>query len=158
MKGYLIYLVAIIFLTSCGGSENGPGQEINSKLQTRATSSANLDSLDILYFTKPFTDSSRYTRFFSAVKVGDSSFLKTLEAALRGPSVVLEKPRPCFSEGKIIIPRGGDVFKVIYFSRAGEASCNYIYDIRDGVFYYYPLSGEMVSWLNDFEPRAKKVQ
>jgi hypothetical protein len=81
-----------------------------------------------------------------------------LEAALNGQSALLEKPRPCLSEGKIIIPKGGDAFKVIYFSRSKEASCNYIYDIRDGVFYYHPLSGELESSLNNFENGAKKVQ
>ena len=160
MRGDLICLVAIFFFTSCGGPGNGsgPGQESNLKLETKAISSVAVDSVDILYFTKPFTDSTRYTRYFSAVKVGDSSFVNALEAALNGPSAVLEKPLPCLSEGKIIIPKGGDAFKVIYFSRSKEASCNYIYDIRDGVFYYHPLSGEIVSWLNNFETRAKKVQ
>jgi hypothetical protein len=127
-------------------------------LETKASSYVAVDSVDILYFIKPFTDSTRYARYFSAVKVGDSSFVNALEAALDGPSSVLEKPRPCLSEGKIIIPRGGDAFKVIYFSRSKEASCNYIYDIRDGVFYYHPLSGEIVKGLNNFETGAKKVQ
>lgn len=159
MRADLICLVALFFFSSCGGSGNGPRPESDSKMGAKAAErSVDEDSVDILYFTKPFTDSTRYTRYFSAVKVGDSSFVNALEAALNGPSAVLEKPRPCLSEGKIIIPRGGDAFKVIYFSRSKEASCNYIYDIRDGVFYYHPLSGEIASGLNNFETGAKKVQ
>ena len=161
MRSDILCLIVLFFVSSCGGSGNGTGplQESNSKMKKRAAErSVAVDSVDILYFTKPFTDSARYTRYFSAVKVGDSSFVYALEAALNGPSVVSEKTRPCLSEGKIIIPRGGDAFKEIYFSRSKEASCNYIYDIRDGVFYYHPLSGEIASGLNNFETGAKKVQ
>jgi hypothetical protein len=161
MRSYLICLVAAFFFISCGGSGNvpAPGVESSSGMDTKAAvRSVALDSMDILFFTKPFTDSTRYTRYFSTVKVSDSSFFNALETALNGPSAVLEKPRPCLSEGKIILPKGGDAFKVIYFSRSKETSCNYIYDIRDGLFYYHPLSLEISAGLSDFETRAEKVQ
>jgi hypothetical protein len=161
MRLDLLFLVAAFFLVSCGGAGNAPRPEKETSNLLDAKNEAHPlsgDSIDILYFTKPFTDTLRYTRYFSAVKVSDSSFLEALDAALSGPSAVLDKPRPCLSEGKIILPKGGDAFKVIYFSRSQEPSCNYIYDIRDGLFYYHPLSLEISSGLNAFETRAKKLQ
>jgi hypothetical protein len=160
MRTILFFSFLAVLISSCGGSDkdklkqiaNVPVASADSKVAAFAT-----DSIDILYFTKPFTDSSRYTRYFSVVKVSDSTLERLLSKTLAGPSSIMDKPRPCLSEGKIVIPKGGDAFKVLYFSRTGDKQCRYIYEIKDGQFLYYQITEELEAGLNKFEKIAVKV-
>ncbi|HSF45162.1 MAG TPA: hypothetical protein VLA58_04100 [Chitinophagaceae bacterium] len=152
MKMLLFLFVPLFFASGCGTGRNTE-KYTSAEVQSRA-----VDSIDILYFKKPFTDSSRYTRYYRTVRVSDSTFYHLLENALSGPSVVMEKPKACLSEGKIIIPKGRDAFKVVYFSRSEQEACNYIYVIRNGLFYYHTLSREILTVLNDFERKAEDVE
>lgn len=160
MRTIIICTLLAVLISSCGGSGKNEVNEAATITETVDSSIAAFakDSLDILFFTKPFTDSSRYTRYFSVVKVKDSSFESTLSNTLKGPSFIMEKQRPCLSEGKINIPKGGDAYKVLYFSRSGEKQCRYIYEIKDGVFLYYQIPDEMVAALNKLEKVAVKVE
>lgn len=150
-----------VLICRCGGS--GKDKVKENAIVSATTADPNItdfaqDSIDILYFTKPFTDSTRYTRYFSVAKVKDSSLDTSLSKILNSPSALMDKPRSCLSEGKIIIPKGGDAYKVLYFSRSGEKQCRYIYEIKDGMFLYYQVPDEMVATLNKLEKVAVKVE
>lgn len=112
------------------------------------------DSLDILFFKKPFTDKERYQRYFKILHVKDSVLVKTLNYSLQLEVVEdLLSPKKCMSEGKIILPLGGDAFKTIYFSRM-ETDCPYLYLIKDGHFLYYPMDTALNRMLNIGEKNA----
>jgi hypothetical protein len=149
-----------VLISSCGGSGKNEVKEVatvtiaaaDPKLAPFAT-----DSIDVLFFKKPFTDSSRYTRYFIMAMAKDSSFEAALSSTLKGPSSIMDKPRTCLSEGKIIIPKGGDAYKTLYFSRSGEKQCRYIYEIKEGLFLYYQIPDDVVAVLNELEKHAVKV-
>lgn len=161
MRLFLFFTFVLILIYSCGDLKNSGEKKVDSSSTSvlkEKVSAFSADSLDILYFKKPFTDSSRYTRFFNAVKVSDSSFEASLARVVSGIPSLMEKPRGCLSEGKIIVPKGGDAFKVYYFSRLGNDSCRYVYEIKEGLFLYYNIIGDLTLALDRFEKDAREVQ
>jgi hypothetical protein len=161
MRAIFFYSFLAVLVSSCGGSDKDKLKRVANVSVASADSNVAVfatDSIDLLYFTKPFTDSSRYTRYFSVAKVSDSTLERLLSITLDGPSSIMDKPRPCLSEGKIVIPKGGDAFKVLYFSRTGENQCRYIYEIKDGQFLYYQITEALEAGLNKFEKIAVKVE
>jgi len=111
--------------------------------------------MDVVYFNKPFTDAERYTRFFRVARTGDNFFAASLRELLLLPGVKEDSLRKCMSEGKIMIPLGGDAFRTLYFSRAAKP-CHYFYVIRDGSFYYYEMADSLRNLLDIFEKMAKE--
>lgn len=112
------------------------------------------DSVEVLYYRKPFTDKERYTRFFSSLATKDTGFIQSLKSILLLPGVKEDSLRACMSEGKINIPLKGDAYQVVYFSREAEP-CKYLYVIREGQFYYYLLDESLLQKLNELEKQAK---
>jgi hypothetical protein len=112
-----------------------------------------VDSVDLLYFRKPFTDSLRYQRFFTFIRSGDSSLISALRDNLELGFQEYVNPIDCLSEGKIIVPHGGDAFRIIYFSRT-QIPCSYIYVIDNGRFRYYPLTENVKKALDEWEGLA----
>ena len=113
------------------------------------------DSMDVVYYNKPFTDPERYTRFFRVARIADSAFAVSLQGLLLSPGVKEDSLRKCMSEGKMIIPMGGDAFRTVYFSRQAKP-CDYLYVIRDGSFYYYEMADSLRNLLDVFEKMAKE--
>jgi hypothetical protein len=112
-----------------------------------------VSSFDVIYYKKPFTDSVRYTRYFLATHTGDSALVSELNRIFQGKFVKLAEIKKCQSEGKIIIPLGGDASRVIYFSRIG-GDCSYVYYIKDGEFYYFGMSTLLSEKLDTIEKMA----
>ena len=112
-----------------------------------------VDSIDLLYFKKPYTDSLRYQRFFTYLRSGDSTLIQALRENLHQPFQEFTGPVNCLSEGKIIIPHGGDAFRIVYFSRT-EAPCSYLYVIDNGRFRYYSLAKDVKEKLDKWEGLA----
>ncbi len=50
-------------------------------------------SADILFFRKPFEDSTRYTRFFKSLQTSDTMFMASLRETFRGKSEKLSGPK-----------------------------------------------------------------
>lgn len=121
---------------------------------TQEIKMATADSVEVLYYRKPFTDKERYTRYFSNLVTKDTGFIQMLQSLLRMPGVKEDSLRACMSEGKINIPLKGDAYQVVYFSRE-EKPCNYLYVIRGGEFFYYMLDERLQQKLNELEKQAK---
>lgn len=100
------------------------------------------DSLQIVFYDDPIGDSLRYNRFFSYRVISDKQTIKTFLENMDVHCHVQDSMRPCRSEGKIILLKGEEVLKTVYFSNQSP-DCSYVYLIRDGRFYY----GEMAEGL-----------
>jgi hypothetical protein len=158
-RSYFTFCVLVSGLIACTGVDNGGGNSSsNAKGQVPLVTPppAPADSVDIVYYKKPFTDPERYTRFFSAARVSDSTFRAALDSLLVLPGVRQDSVRDCMSEGKILEPLKGDAFRIIYFARSGN-TCNYLYQIRDGAFYYYELPVHIKGMLDVYEKKAKEL-
>ena len=154
-----IFLIGLLcWFTACN-SEHKAGlsdsQSIPVSLSPETTKVIS-DSVEVLYYRKPFTDKERYTRFFSSLVTKDTGFIQSLKSILLLPGVKEDSLRACMSEGKINIPLKGDAYQVVYFSREAMP-CNYLYVIRDGQFYYYLLDEPVLQKLNELEKGAKAL-
>jgi len=79
--------------------------------------------------------------------------IQALRENLHQPFQEFTGPVNCLSEGKIIIPHGGDAFRIVYFSRT-EAPCSYLYVIDNGRFRYYSLAKDVKEKLDKWEGLA----
>ena len=161
MAKQILFLIICTVILSCSdtGKKN---TDVRNNVSTQTKSDtpdkaglipSSIDSLEIIYYKKPFLDSTRYTRYFLITKTPDSIIVAELNRICQGYGVKLSELRKCQSEGKIVIPIGGDAFKVVYFSRTG-GDCSYVYIIKDGEFYYYKMSDLLVNRLDIQEKRA----
>jgi hypothetical protein len=98
------------------------------------------ENLQIIYYDDPDGDSLRYTRYFRYTSVSDSAMvnriLKNLDMSFDERESV---NRQCRSEGKIILYKGEEPIKTLYFSMRCNSACCYLYFIKNGMFYYFPL-------------------
>lgn len=167
----VLRIVFIVFFLSavlaCGDGESGVAKKDSADVSSKDEVVRKVDEMvfipatiqgpvDILYFKKPFTDSVRYTRYYTLAQTTDTVFFTQLRSAMQQRYDKLDAPRKCLSEGKIQIPLGGDAFKVVYFSR-GETGCPYIYLIQEGMFYYFELPRKLNIHLNELEKQSKEL-
>lgn len=149
-----IFISFLLILVSCRGMIKKTTEEVVLNNETRSFIPSRVDSIDILYFKKPFVDEERYQRFFSVAHTSDSLLIDALRSAMeKSVQQDLQSPKECRSEGKMIIPLGADAFKVIYFSR-NETNCPYLYVIENGHFLYYKMDTLLNSALNRLESVA----
>jgi hypothetical protein len=161
MLKYLALILIPFCLASCAGSNNGKAEKDSvdpNGIQAREKTATSffppvVDSLEVVYYKKPFTDSARYYRFFRVAIMSDSTVIREVDRVLTGSVEKLPEVKKCLSEGKLIIPLGGDAYKTIYFSRV-ETGCPYLYYIKDGAFYYFELSPMLNDKLNVLEKLA----
>lgn len=113
------------------------------------------DSLQILYYDNPDGDSLRYTRFFNLAETTDTAQINTLVSEMNGVYVQEPNARICRSQGKLFLLRNEDVLKTVYFSTRGD-SCRYFYFIRDGAFFYFPMTKKAEEILQDNKQLARK--
>lgn len=99
------------------------------------------DSLQILYYDNPDGDSLRYTRFFQYIVTKDPTTINELLGNLSKPVEQRSEIKKCRSEGKIYIfgNQTEEPLKTIFFSTRCDTCC-YLYYIKEGIFYYSPLS------------------
>ncbi len=97
------------------------------------------DSLQIIYYDDPDGDSLRYTRFFKYVATSDTAQIGELLRQYDQPIMQRAGPRKCRSEGKLFLTKGEQVLKTVYFSTRGD-TCSYFYFIKNGNFFYFPLT------------------
>ena len=113
------------------------------------------DSLVIVFYKDPHgTDSLRYTRYYTQYAVTDTSFINLLKQQLTGKTEKLDKIKACRSEGKIWCFSAGEIFQTIYFSAFNDY-CNFLYIIKNGLFYYCSLNPEFSRKLYSFKALAK---
>ena len=113
------------------------------------------DSLQLVYYDNPDGDSLRYSRFFTYVNTTDSVVINSLLHDLEQPFETVNEVKKCRSEGKIYLLGRQESLKTIYFSTRGD-SCTYLYFIKDGAFFYFPLSENFKSILAIHRNKALK--
>jgi len=96
------------------------------------------DSVEVLFYTNPDGDPGRYTRFYNRVPATDSGLVISMKQSINKHFERLEKVKDCRSEGKIHFFAAGNPVQTVYFSNRGD-SCNHLYFIADGWFYYMPM-------------------
>lgn len=127
------------------------------------------DSVQILYFTDPFgKDSLRYTRFFKHYNTSDTATVQALLKNLDQLILLRTEVMKCRSEGKIFFFKGAQELKTVYFNTQGASNnsgerapqdnsdCAYMYFIKDGGFYYFPIQPETAALLRKLKPLAIK--
>ena len=151
-----IVLAVHLLLASCASSTKRKERELPDHAGAgHVPAQASPDSMDVIFYDKPFTDPERYTRFFRVTRAGDPPFTASLRALLLLPGVKEDSLRKCMSEGKILIPLGGDAFRTVYFSRAAKP-CEYLYVIRGGAFFYYEMPDSLRHMLDENEKTARE--
>lgn len=115
-----------------------------------------MDSVVVVYYTNPYTkDSLQYTRFYKQVSLIDSDFIHTIKSCIDKSFEKIEQPKPCRSEGKIWCFTKGKVFQTIYFSQH-ISTCNFVYIIKDGMFYYTVLDMQLSEQISRNKSFAKE--
>ena len=110
------------------------------------------DSLVVVFYKDPYgEDSMRYTRYYTQVSITATSGIDQLKKQLSGEFKKQEKRINCRGEGKIWCFTNGKVFQTLYFSTRCEDCC-YVYLIKDGNFYYTPISDSFTKWLETLKP------
>jgi hypothetical protein len=156
-------LAMLVFLSACKNKA-----EKTSIKEENSQSGFNLDprlhqtdSLVISFYKDPYgEDSIRYTRYYTQTSVTDQTGIKALKDQLNEIFIKKEHHDNCRGEGKIWCFSKGRIFQTVYFStRCNE--CCFVYLIKDGNFYYSPLSGQFSAWLSgqkllSKEPGIKK--
>ena len=93
--------------------------------------------------------------FFTYVNTTDSVVINSLLHDLEQPFEKANEVKECRSEGKIYLLGRQESLKTIYFSTRGD-SCTYLYFIKDGAFFYFPLSENFKSILAIHRNKALK--
>lgn len=125
------------------------------------------DSVQILFFTDPFgKDSLRYTRFFKHYNTSATDVVKPILKNLDQLFLLRTEVMKCRSEGKIFFFKGAQELKTVYFniqgvstnpsdhSQQANGDCAYMYFIKDGGFYYFPIQPETAALLRKIKPQS----
>lgn len=127
------------------------------------------DSVQILFFTDPFgKDSLRYTRFYKHYNTSAKEVVQPILKNLDQLFLLRTEVMKCRSEGKIFFFKGTQELKTVYFNTQGagtnpstsqpqnNSNCAYMYFIKDGGFYYFPIQPETAALLQSLKPKAIK--
>lgn len=113
------------------------------------------DSLQILFFTDPFgKDSLRYTRFFKHYNTSAAAVVQPILKNLDQLFILRTEVMKCRSEGKIFLFKGTQELKTVYFNTQANGDCAYMYFIKDGGFYYFPIQPETAALLQSLKTKA----
>jgi hypothetical protein len=156
-----LFFWACLLLLSC----NTPTADKETKpLPTNAAVTAfdldarltKTDSIILFFYDDPYgNDSLRYTRYYTQTSTTDTAIIKSLLFNLKSTVDKAEQLRHCRSEGKVFCYSQGKVFQTIYFSTRC-ADCCHLYLIKDGFFYYTPLSADFRQSLDVLKAHAAK--
>lgn len=113
------------------------------------------DSLIFNFYDNPDGDAKRYTRFYTEYATIDTVPLRIITEATNKKFTRLEQIKDCRSQGKIFLFENAKPKQTIYFSNRGD-SCNHLYFIKDGWFYYMDMDSTTAHLLNTLKPMAKK--
>jgi hypothetical protein len=165
---FIVYSTAAVFLAACGNGSNK--QQASNTLKEDSSSAAaavktglsiepslhQIDSLQILYYDNPDGDSLRYSRFYKYTITNDSATVNELLGNLALPVEQLSEVKKCRSEGKIYAFRKQkeEPLKTIYFSTRCDTCC-YLYYIKEGTFYYSPLSTNLKNKLKENKAQSR---
>ena len=148
MRLFIFFALLSLIFFSCDENKRQnatPLEDVSSKVapvvQTGIDTEPKLlsaDSIQIIYYDDPDGDTLRYSRFFSYVNTSETAILEALLKTFRTPAAGVHQAKKCRSEGKMYLLHGEAPVKTVYFSTKAE-ECSYLYFIKDGLFYYFPL-------------------
>jgi hypothetical protein len=124
------------------------GAEFDERLQ-------GADSLTFFFYDNPDGDAKRYTRFYKEYVTRDSMLLAVMSKSVQKKFIRLEQIKDCRSQGKVFLFENSKPKQTLYFSNRGD-SCNHIYFIKDGWFYYMDMDSTTANLLNSLKPLATK--
>ncbi len=142
MKKWMLLLWLVGFLACNTEQKQSAAVQDEIKMETGLTLEpmlANADSVQFLYFTNPFGDSLRYTRYYTYHNSGDTALIRTLKNQMDTSFQVQPAPRTCRSNGKMFFYSKGKEAKTVYFATQGNG-CSYLYYIKNGLFYYFTIN------------------
>lgn len=170
--------------SSEGNSVNASGVSVKENTGLDIANLREADSVQVLFFTDPYgKDSLRYTRFFKHFNTSDTSVVKPLLNNLDRMFILRNEVMPCRSEGKLFFFMGDQELKTVYFntqslvnvptkskpnsttkstsstnsiSQSSDSDCAYMYFIKDGAFYYFPIQAATTELLLKLKPKAVK--
>lgn len=156
MKKWM-FLVCLSGLLACNSEQkqNTPVQD-ELKMETGLSLEpmlANADSVQLLYFTNPFGDSLRYTRYYTYYNAGDTALIHTLINQMDTSFQVQPSPRTCRSNGKMFFYSNGKEAKTVYFATQGN-DCSYLYYIKNGLFYYFTITASAEKLLKELKEKT----
>jgi hypothetical protein len=165
---FIVYFFAPVFLAACGNGSNkqqasnkisGDSSSVVASVKTGLNIEPSLqqvDSLQILYYDNPDGDSLRYSRFYHYTITNDTSTINELLGNLTLPVEQLSEVKKCRSEGKIYAFRKQkeEPIKTIYFSTRCDTCC-YLYYIKEGLFYYSPLTTNLKNKLKENKAQSR---
>jgi hypothetical protein len=96
------------------------------------------DSVEVIFYTDPDGDPKRYTRFYTLYPSKDTAILAAMQQSVDKHFERIERVKDCRSEGKMHFFADGNPTQTVYFSNRGD-SCNHLYFIADGWFFYMPM-------------------
>lgn len=154
MKKYLLPLLLVGFMFACTTPEpmeKNTHSSSETKLLTGLAIVPELssaDSVQCLYFKDPYgKDSLRYTRFYTYYNTHDTAIIKPLLQQLNQPFMLRNEIMPCRSTGKLFFFQNKQPIKTVYFNTDSAKSCTYLYFIKDGAFYYFPVNSTLIALL-----------
>lgn len=158
MKFLYFLLISILF---CACTDNKPLHAGVRETPVHAQTSLDIepllnevDSLDLLFYLDPYGDSLRYTRFYSYAFLDDDSSIRVIKAQLNRIVIRKDNRDSCRSEGKIYLFGNREPIKTIYFS-VSRPSCNHLYFIKDGNYYYLKPDAKFADLLSQVKKRSK---
>lgn len=168
-SGFIIcFLALVVLMTACDNSGQMNRKDSEKAGDSSSASYAEVtglsaepllqqaDSLQMIYYDNPGGDSLRYTRFYHYTITKDTSTINQLLNNLRLPVQPQNEVRQCRSEGKIyVFGEREDPIKTIYFSTRCDTCC-YLYYIKEGVFYYTPLTDNFKNKLKENKALSRR--
>ena len=163
IKKIFLLLIPVVMINSCISTGNKDAEPTTgNKLDSVVFNTGidiipdirNMDSLQILFYDNPDSDSLRYDRYFTYVSLNDTSFINTLLENLAKPFQQYDAVKKCRSEGKMYIYSNGRPINTVYFSTRCDKCC-YLYYIHHGRFYYIEITNEIIQELKRHRQNAK---
>jgi hypothetical protein len=111
------------------------------------------DSVQVLFYDNPDGDPKRYTRFYTWYPSSEPSVVTFMKSSVAKHFERIEKVKDCRSEGKIHFFAGENPMQTLYFSNRGD-TCNHLYFIADGWFFYMPMDSSTALKLKELKTLA----
>jgi hypothetical protein len=111
------------------------------------------DSVEIMFYDNPDGDPKRYTRYYKWFPSSDSNIVNDMKQSVDKHFERIERVKDCRSEGKMYFFAEGNPMQTVYFSNRGD-SCNHLYFIADGWFFYMPMDSSTAGKLKELKARS----
>ncbi|MCU0374122.1 MAG: hypothetical protein MUF24_02340 [Chitinophagaceae bacterium] len=111
------------------------------------------DSIQLVYYKNPDGEAKRYSRFYTEYNSTDTVLVNALRKSIDKHFVRIEKVKDCRNEGKFHFFSGGNPMQTVYFANRGD-SCNHLYFIQDGWFFYMDMDSSTAQLLKAYRSRA----